>query len=188
MRRLLPTVGAELPAIEAMARRIGLGPCELRDCGDLPLCMAWPTPDGRTVLNWVFDGTVELDYLIVDGAAADELTRRVAREVAAAGWRDLLVELRLGDRDELVTALFRLVIAAPAEPEPEILRLLEEVGRHPDPAVRRAAYVSTEYLDWPALELLLVRAATNETDAEARELARELLAVRTARRNEAIAS
>jgi hypothetical protein len=176
MRRLLPTVGGELPAIEAMARRIGLGPCELRHCPDVPLRMAWPALDGRTELSWVFDDTVELDYLIVDGPGADELTSLVSKEVRPAGWRELLADLpRQRAQGELVPALYRLAVAAPAEPEVEIIRLLAELGGDPDPAVRRAVYVSTGYLSWPALELLLVRAATGETDEEARELVAELL-------------
>jgi hypothetical protein len=176
MKRFLPASGTELDRVEALAQQLGFEPGQTSDSDDEPLQRTWLSPDGQMSLHWVYDDIIDLEYVAVDGPRVDELAARVTEELSTVDWHELLADVRgTNDWYELVPAIYRLAIAAPTEPHPEILKVLEDMACHPNPVIRQAVYVATVYINWPPLKALLEKALAQEEDDDARALARSLL-------------
>jgi len=176
MIRLLPEptiVGADIGAVVASAgftaeRPVPAGPAS-------PEQWSWVHPDG-TAVTWVLDGIVGFAYVVVEGTHERQAAELVGARLTMVDWRAALVELQAAESwDVIVEAVYRLVLAAPAESVPPVAAAVTGLAAHEHPTVRQAAYVAIMYLGWPALMPLVRAAADDDPDPQNRALARSLV-------------
>ena len=129
-----------------------------------------------TRIHYVEDHVITLAYLIIVGPRARQVAEVARRRLKVFTVDEILEEAgRAKSRDDWIYVVYELAAAAPAEPDPRIVQVLERALEHDDRDVRRAAMVAMAYMEWKELRPLLERVNEKDPDPGVKKMARVTL-------------
>lgn len=159
--------------LDAVARQQGWTFAEHRPATDVSEEIVWTTADSATVVSYVADFGVQLQYIVVQGAAAESIATTLSDRFPVITVDDVLdMAGSAGSRDEMVHLLYHAAVAAREDAEDPRLRAIIEQGlAHTDSEVRRAAVFATAYAPWRSFEDPLRHMVDHDDAASVREIA-----------------
>jgi hypothetical protein len=136
----------------------------------------WATADGGTIIRFVNDSPIGLNYVRVHGDAADLVAQQIREDLELWSVSEALDALRkaesLGDKR---VALFAAALTAPVTPDHEVVGRLRDAAADPDVNLRRSFVEAVGYLPWPQLVEHVDELSRNDPDPVVRDDARLLL-------------
>jgi len=136
----------------------------------------WATADGATIIRFVNDSPIGLNYVRVQGDAVDLVERQIQENLEIWSISEAIDALRDADGPAAKRlALYVVALTAPSTPDDEVVGRLREAAADPDVSVRRSFVEAVGYLPWPALVEHVDELRRNDSDPVVRDDARLLL-------------
>jgi hypothetical protein len=112
----------------------------------------WATADGKTVIHFVKDRPIGLEYVRVYSESADLIEQQIREDLDIWSAAEALDALRDADSpDGKRLAVYVVALTWSSTPDDQVIARLREAAADPDVNVRRSFVEAVGYLLWPAL-------------------------------------
>lgn len=130
--------------------------------------------DDETVVHYVEDRPIGVRYFVVNGE--QDWVQRIRQSFPVMTDEEVLERARTASSDqERIEATYMLALIAGRDLQESIFAELKASLHHPSDEVRHAAILATGYVNWPALEDVLVELAAKDESSRVRERAQRML-------------
>lgn len=135
---------------------------------DTPFEVTWIDPEAGTLVHYIRDFLLEVEYLVVEGPRAEAVARMLETRLKVVSLDDALRMARDGaTREDRIGGMYYAVLASRGA-EPPAVDLVTEALEDADVDVRRAAIFAAGYAEWSELDPALARVAREDVDPEIR--------------------
>lgn len=133
--------------------------------------------DGETLVSYIQDFIVGMDYLLIRGENVSEVVNDVkvlfdkhmyTKMEVISLWK------RSSSRNEKIKSIYQVAVIASSEFDEEIYSIFQNTASETDKDVRLAAVWGMSYIAWPEIQFLVNRYATEDPDAEVQDVAKSL--------------
>lgn len=159
--------------VETVADRCGWPFLEARGPSEVSEERIWATADGQTFVSYVSDFGLQMNYLVVQGQAAESVAVDLGQVFPVIG-RDDVVAMRehAVSPDAWIHLLYQAAVVSREDREDSDLLAIFKAGlTYPDEQVRRAAVFASTYAGWIGLREPLEHAASADPNADVRAMA-----------------
>ncbi|MDJ1471068.1 HEAT repeat domain-containing protein [Cytophagaceae bacterium DM2B3-1] len=144
-----------------------------------PYEIVWAADDeGKTLVSYIQDFIVNMDYLLVRG----ENVLEIAPEVRSLFQQRIFTKEEIlhlwsqaQTQNEKIKSIYQIGVSASSTFDPDIYAIFETLVNESDNEVRLAAVWSMSYIAWPQIQELVTQYAMSDSDSEVRDVAQALL-------------
>ncbi|MFD7186386.1 HEAT repeat domain-containing protein [Streptomyces sp. NPDC059914] len=161
-----------------MAMEFGWTPVGTREeSEESPFTEIWQEEGSGTLISFVHDSLLGIDYLLIRGTDAAKLTQQIQSKISTYTRQSIFDELRqTGDRETCIAGLYRASLIGGKREERDLFEAIASLAEDSDPEVRHAVIVAGAYLaEWPSMRALLLRLRDDDPEETVRRDARTVL-------------
>lgn len=136
----------------------------------------WITEDEKTSIHYIEDFVVGLNYIMIKGAAVNEISEIINKMLGTYSETDIKSSLNdAKTTEDTIKAINHIAVTASEEYNEEVFKLFEQALEHKDSEVRKATIMGMGYPGWHEFKALLEKLQQSDTDEEVRKHAGFLL-------------